>query len=289
MSDNRSLPEANAVQLQPLLVEALAARRDANPDATKFQRRLEGRELYVRGDRARVREFLDRFLEAGAPPDAPKGSLELSLIAYELLAAHARRPGPGRGCWLRLTLRREGDEGTSYFDRPGIPFLSSCREVAESLSVHCAHHAFSGHSLAQLHFPILDPPPGRPALAAPARILFVDDDAMILEVHRQSIESLGYDVVECADPRGALELFERHPDAFDVVLSDRSMPSMDGGELAQRLRTIRPSIPIVLSTGLASDESGPHDVQHLAKPFTMEELSRCLARAGASREERDAD
>lgn len=80
-------------------------------------------------------------------------------------------------------------------------------------------------------------------------ILFVDDERMITQSNKQLLEALGYDVVAENNPLRALAIFESSPQAFDLVITDVSMPKMNGLELAKTISAIRKDVPIILITG----------------------------------------
>lgn len=87
------------------------------------------------------------------------------------------------------------------------------------------------------------PPPGR------ERLLIVDDEPQIAAVARMRLERLGYRVEAFTDPQEAVSRFEAAPDAFDLVLTDWSMPAMNGDRLIRRLRELRPDIRTIVCTG----------------------------------------
>jgi CheY-like chemotaxis protein len=98
------------------------------------------------------------------------------------------------------------------------------------------------------------------------------------------IAKLGYEPVGFTSSAAALEKFRSAPDWFDAVLSDSAMPDITGAELAEKIRAIRPDIPIVLMSGFVSpalaaraEETGVHEV--LAKPLTSRDVARSLANA----------
>jgi CheY-like chemotaxis protein len=68
------------------------------------------------------------------------------------------------------------------------------------------------------------------------------------------VRGLGYDVVNVADARGALELLRQFPRHMRLLLSDVLMPGMDGGELAERARALRPDLQVVLLAAGLTDE-----------------------------------
>jgi PAS domain S-box-containing protein len=114
-------------------------------------------------------------------------------------------------------------------------------------------------------------------------VLLVDDDPDVRKPLRETLELLGYTVVEAPDGPEAIERFGRAPDAVDVVLLDLVMPKMGGEEVLRALRGIRPDVPIVISSGFAQEEvarrlSSARVDGVLAKPWTVDQLSGVLAR-----------
>ncbi|MBT8339714.1 MAG: response regulator [Desulfatitalea sp.] len=82
-------------------------------------------------------------------------------------------------------------------------------------------------------------------------ILIVDDEPAIVQVVQHQLERLGYKVTGYVDPREALSAFRTHPNAYDLILTDMTMPHMTGLELASEARTINPSIRLVVCTGFS--------------------------------------
>lgn len=81
------------------------------------------------------------------------------------------------------------------------------------------------------------------------QILFLDDEASIVRLGTRILESLGYRVTATTNSLEALALFEAQPEAFDLVITDMTMPKMNGDALAAEMLSIRPDIPIILCTG----------------------------------------
>ncbi|WP_462325201.1 hybrid sensor histidine kinase/response regulator [Desulfoplanes sp.] len=82
-------------------------------------------------------------------------------------------------------------------------------------------------------------------------ILVVDDEPGLLKMYANVLEDLGYAVSTRTNGWDALETFKRDPDAFDLVLTDLTMPKMCGDQLAQKILRIKPGIPVILSTGFS--------------------------------------
>jgi PAS domain S-box-containing protein len=111
------------------------------------------------------------------------------------------------------------------------------------------------------------------------RILLVDDDALVSMNSAYMLMDLGHSVLEASSAARAIELMESDAQ-FDVLVTDYAMPTMNGLDLATRIRRIKPKLPIVLATGYA--ELPPSEVisfQRLQKPFTQKELAEVLEAA----------
>jgi CheY-like chemotaxis protein len=76
------------------------------------------------------------------------------------------------------------------------------------------------------------------------KILCIDDEELGLLVRKMVLESEGFEVAVASDGRSGLDLFNGGD--FDLVVLDHSMPGMNGGEVAQELRRLRPQTPIIL-------------------------------------------
>jgi CheY-like chemotaxis protein len=85
-------------------------------------------------------------------------------------------------------------------------------------------------------------------------VLVVDDEELVRGLLAVILSRTGYQVREAASPESALRQVHDEPDGVDLVITDLAMPRMNGLQLAQNLRTLRPELPIVLTTGYLSDE-----------------------------------
>ncbi len=84
------------------------------------------------------------------------------------------------------------------------------------------------------------------------RILFIDDEESIAILGQKMLETLGYSVRYETDSYTSLAVFMENPQAFDLVITDQTMPRLPGSELSKQLMKIRPDIPIILCTGYSS-------------------------------------
>ena len=83
------------------------------------------------------------------------------------------------------------------------------------------------------------------------RVLLVDDEDPIVQLAKKMLKRLGYRVTSSTSSLDALAAFSGNPDAFDVVVTDMTMPNMTGDKLAKEIFSIRPDIPIIICTGFS--------------------------------------
>ncbi|MBO9716396.1 MAG: response regulator [Pseudoxanthomonas sp.] len=112
-----------------------------------------------------------------------------------------------------------------------------------------------------------------------ARLLYVEDDALLRAVTVMALDDAGYDVVQAHDGRQALQLLHEQG-GFDFVVSDISMPGgVSGLEVARTAQQLRPGCRAILVSGYARTQlpSLPGAVAYLGKPFRVHELIDVLA------------
>lgn len=106
------------------------------------------------------------------------------------------------------------------------------------------------------------------------RVLVVEDETAMRDFLLTALESLGYRPVAAANADEALHRVAQ--DTPDLVLTDLVMPGMSGAELAERIASDHPNLPVLLMSGYTADEpltNSAVELRFLAKPFTIEELS----------------
>ncbi len=118
------------------------------------------------------------------------------------------------------------------------------------------------------------------------RWLVVDDEEDVRRVTKQTLRSLGAEVVEAANGGEAKEKLAEELDSLEGMLIDLTMPGMSGIEVITQVRAKWPTLPIVLMSGYPSADQASSDVVFLAKPFSPEELARALDAAQKSTKKR---
>jgi FixJ family two-component response regulator/glycine cleavage system H lipoate-binding protein len=111
------------------------------------------------------------------------------------------------------------------------------------------------------------------------KLLVVDDEASICQACRRVFTRQGFEVDESCDPHAGLALAEKNE--YAAVLLDIKMPTMDGIEFLETLRTKKPSIPVIFMTGYPSVPTATSAVRlgaagYIMKPFTPEEITQAI-------------
>nr|HPJ96577.1 response regulator [Syntrophales bacterium] len=120
-----------------------------------------------------------------------------------------------------------------------------------------------------------------PVLGGRGHVLLVDDEVALAQLGREMLTSLGYEVTLRYSSLDTLEVFRKKPQAFDLVITDMTMPNMSGAMLAREMLKIRQDIPIVLVTGFSElineeDAKGIGIREFLMKPVSLMNLSQTV-------------
>ncbi len=112
-------------------------------------------------------------------------------------------------------------------------------------------------------------------------VLVADDEEMVRNVTEAFLKRLGFNVIKAGDGAEAVERFRKHRDSVDLVISDLSMPKMNGWETLAAIRKISPDIPVILSSGYdeahaMKGEGGPSPQAFLKKPYSRRDLKAVL-------------
>jgi CheY-like chemotaxis protein len=113
------------------------------------------------------------------------------------------------------------------------------------------------------------------------QILVIDDEDILVQMSKSMLENLGYEVTTANDSLKAMEIFQAQPDTFDLVITDQTMPHIDGLQIARKIRQMQPNIPIILCTGF-SEKVSQETVRAaginvlLMKPFNLHDLGQTV-------------
>lgn len=248
----------------------------------------------IMGDPIQLQQVLMNLCTNAAYAMREKGGI-LDIVLSDFAVRDKTPGGPAPGDYVRLTVRDTG-EGipASDMDRIFDPFFTTKKRgegTGLGLSVvHGIVHQLEGHievesrpdkgTVFHVDFPKIAEG-GRTEKAdkealptGNERILFVDDERLLVQLAQEILEELGYRVVSYTGSKAALASFKLDPSQFDVIITDQTMPEMTGIDLAREVMAIRPEVPVVLCTGYSHQVNSDAALRAGIKAFVMKPLTK---------------
>jgi len=112
-------------------------------------------------------------------------------------------------------------------------------------------------------------------------ILLVDDETMLLDLGKEILSTLGYQVTAESNSVKALNIVREDVNRFDLIITDQTMPGLSGKELAQEVNKLNSEIPIIIcsgfSTQISEEDRGQFGISaYCSKPLRITELSQVI-------------
>lgn len=170
--------------------------------------------------------------------------------------------------------------------------LSTVYEIIKSLKGELQIHSVAGEGTSiRLTLPQITSPPVKLAKTLDPRralsggaILLVDDEPSVVNGLRALLTGIGYEVTSTTSSFEAISMFRNNPSAFDLLITDQTMPELTGDRLIQAVHEIRPDFPTILLTGFSHvmDQQRADQIGvacFCKKPVSIDELSHAIDRA----------
>jgi two-component system, cell cycle sensor histidine kinase and response regulator CckA len=300
--------ERCALQLDEIVAESLDLLRATIPATISFDIELAPGLPPVLADATQIHQVMMNLGTNAAQAMAGRaGKLGVTLSRCEVTEAMASEGSRlHAGPYLRLMVSDTG-KGMSreVMDRMFEPFFTTKGPgEGTGLGLAVVHGVMQSHdgdvvvrsepgagTVFELYFPVhaKDGEMAAPEAAGELkrgkgeRVLFVDDEVPIMLVGKLMLEEIGYTVEGLIDAKEAIECLRKNPQAFDVVVTDLTMPNLTGLDFARLVHEIRPDIPIILTTGynatLTIDKIHALGLREmLLKPLSLHSLGAALRR-----------
>jgi PAS domain S-box-containing protein len=263
-----------AVQLGSIVKEALKLLKASLPSTIEMNLKIESDQA-IMADPTQIHQVIMNICtNAGHAMLQTGGMMTVQLSSEQMHAQELEgHPDLKPGHYLKLTVSDTGI-GMSQEVRERIfePFFTTkAKGKGTGLGLSVVHGIVRSHggditvysepgqgSVFNILFPAIEQKIKEPEKVGKLipkgdeTILLVDDEQVLVDIGKMSLEALGYKVVgETISPR-ALEIFSNNPNSFDIVITDMTMPKMTGEELSKRIRQINQKTPIIICTGFSS-------------------------------------
>ncbi|MGD8387254.1 MAG: response regulator [Desulfobacteraceae bacterium] len=290
------------VSLEGLLTETLSLLSASLPATIEIRKNVDAGCHNVLGHPTQLQEVLMNLcMNAAQSMKDARGTLCLTLEEVKLdEGPSSKQAALGPGSYVRLLVEDTGcgitPDCLQHIFEPGFTTkkeaqgtglgLAVTRRIVERYHGNISVTSRPGHgSTFRVVFPLYTGEifndeiiPEDTLTRGTGRILFVDDEYLLTNVGKGILEHVGYRVDIAMNGKDALACFRSDPNAFDLVITDLTMPGMTGLELAEKLTGIRPGIPILLCTGHhrewlkeKASRLGIRDI--LIKPFSAGRLT----------------
>ena len=261
------------MDLNMVIREAMKLLRATMPTTIDMRQTLPDESIIVNADSTQMHQVIMNICTNAAYAMGEKGGfMAVSLSREEMTSdvlSHKLNLLPGR--YARLTIADSGQGiDPAYVNRIFDPFFTTKKpNEGTGLGLAVVHGIVHDHggsiqvkslpgqgATFDVYLPLLEEDvvvPEAPKADLMPRgnecILFVDDEAGLVDLGTEMLSNLGYRVTACADSLDALKIYAASPRQFDLVITDMNMPGMSGSDLASAIFKLRPDQPIILCTG----------------------------------------
>jgi PAS domain S-box-containing protein len=302
----KQLPERRPVRVAAVVDDVLRLLRATIPSTIEIRSEGTSADTHVFGEPTQLHQVLMNLCTNAAHAIGDHhGVITLSQEVISVAEDSTRVDlAPGRYACITVSDTGHGMDRATL-DRAFEPFFTTKGPgVGTGLGLAVVHGIVRNHdgvvvasstpgqgTTFRVYLPMIATAVSRPAVeeddvprGAGERVLFVDDEPALSNVTRRMLERLGYQVLAFRSATDALALFRADPSAFDLVISDLTMPGLTGTQLAAEMRRVRANVPVILSTGyldrLDTEVVKSLRVQDvLVKPYTTEALAAAVHRA----------
>jgi PAS domain S-box-containing protein len=296
--------EKRPIQLSRVVEETMKLMRSSIPTTVSIRPDIRSKWGLVFADPTQMEQILMNLCTNAAHAMQERGGvLHVELSDFSVSESGGDPHGIKPGLYLKLSVRDTGtgmspDVAEKIFD----PFFTTKKQgEGTGLGLSVVHGIVTQHngyiavesepgrgSAFTVYLPRLaeDPSHGTVGFAkhiptGSERILFVDDEEVLVEMGREMLEELGYHVTAKTSSAEAIALFRSDPSKFDLLITDQTMPEMTGVDLAREVLAINSHMPVIICTGFSNlvddDKARNTGIKAFAmKPLTKREIAKTI-------------
>ena len=297
-------PKLHPVEIAVVIKDALKFLRSTIPTTIDIQHDIQATGETILADPTQINQIMMNLcINASHAMEQTGGNLVVH-VKNVILDEHSAKGYPGlkTGKHVKVTVSDTGPGiDTAIIDRIFDPYFTT-KEVGKGSGMGLAvvHGIVKNHNGAifidskpgigasfsilfpvSAEKPVIEKDTTEEVLLGNETVLFVDDEESIAEMTLQILKRLGYKVETKLSPVEALALFQSKPHAFDLVITDMTMPQMTGAKLSEKLKEVRSDIPVILCTGHSAliDEEKAKEMgidAFVTKPIMMREFAKTI-------------
>ncbi len=295
------------IQLFAVIDETITLLRSTLPTSINLQQVISPNcdSGSINADASQIQEVLVNLCNNAVQAMDEQGDLTLSLDRVELSQGEIPAQFDGQpGRYAKLSVQDSGcGMPAEIVDKIFDPFFTTKKMyegtgmglatvqgiIAQHGGIIKVNSIPNQGTVFNIYFPIVDETVSQPIPInedmpqGTEKILFVDDDEMLVTLGELSLSEMGYTVTAMTESIEALKLFTVNPDHFDLVITDQTMPDLCGKDLIQELKKIRPYLRTILCTGYSSkideDQAQQQGIDAFCmKPLDLPELMQTVRR-----------
>ncbi len=297
--------QVNAIKVSIIAKEVLKFIRSSIPSTISIKERINSRSKVMANPTQMYQIFLNLFTNASQAMENKGGILTLNMDNVQLKKKKGTIP---KGEYIKIEIEDTGmgisqDHINNIFE----PYFTT-KKVGEGTGlglsvVHGAIKSMRGEISVKstlgegtkftIHFPKITNAKKR--IHSDSRnkelpkgnkehLLFVDDEISITHVGKRVLSILNYEATIESSSMKAFELFKSNPEKYRLLITDMTMPELTGQQLAQKIKEIKPDLPVILCTGysqyVTDDELKDKSIDfYCTKPISKEEFAFVIYQA----------
>ena len=303
--------EMRPVRISPLLKEALKFLRASLPSSIEIRRNMACDADVVFADSTQMHQVIMNLCTNASHAMRERGgvlSVGLDALDIDESLIDKTYDGLSPGRYLRLTVSDTGHGMTADVAEHIFEPYFTTKEKGEGtgLGLAVVHGIVKSHngavhvesepgrgSFFEVLLPLMANEDQEAIASIPSSrgtgesVLFVDDERDITIMARALLKDLGYRVTVTTSPQEALEIIGSNSTAYNLLITDKTMPGMSGFELAEAVFLVAPRLPVIMVSGLAQNADTAQIVktgikEFLVKPFGVNDLSAKIKSALAA-------